>query len=396
MQPTATTLLRISPEQRERYYEALIRVRDINAFDLMEAHVRAEEEWERRSHYASRIVDCPRAHWYGLKGVAKSNPITLTQAMKFALGSAVGDIASERLEAATAMLAKGIDLPGIVAAAEEWSPQLAADIEAAQAKQLAEPERMTKFVLRPFSASEVPFHIDIPGFAFPIGARIDDVYVTPVGVPAIVELKSSSAFMTQMVRDRQETMVNYLLQAYIYMVHYGLPTELHYWDREWGYPYRFGFLQGEDGRVYFQPGGWDRMGKAMEPLLNGMHPADFIEQRLAWYEDLLKSDEPPGEIKWGVIQAPRDKAKHFNGAGLAGLGKHPTYLGPDEESYRLYFDDSGEIIAKKQAENVEYKTGLCGKYCGYRDVCMKSGGVELKPEPAADFSQWGAPKEGSQ
>jgi hypothetical protein len=393
---TATTLLRIAPDQRERYERALEMVRLVNTFDIMETHIRAEEQWEQKSHYASRIVECPRAHWYALKGVKRSNPFTLTQAMKMALGSAVGDIVGDRIEAAMTLATKDVELPfkDILETAEAWSPQLLADILAAVKRKHEEPEKMSEFELGKFTVREVPFRIEIPGFEFPLGARVDLAYLTPAGVPMLVELKSSSAFMTQMVREKQDTLVNYKLQAFTYLERYGIPTEIHYWDREWGYPYRFGLTDSFEGPAYLQPGGLGRMGRDLAQCLNGMHPSEFILARLGWYEELLKSDTPPGEVRTKVILSPRGKeSKEFVGAKLLGLSDHPTYLGDFEENYELYCEHDGTLIGKRQADNVEYKTGLCGRYCGYRDTCMASAGLEMRPEPAADFTKWGAPKE---
>jgi len=388
---TATTLLQIAPAQRERYENAMRLVRYCNTFDLMEGHVMAEEQWEQKSHYASRIVECPRAHWYALKDVKRSNPFTLTQAMKFAFGKAASKAESSRLEAAMTLNVKnGASTQDILKAAEQWSPQLLDDILAAVKRKHEEPERMAEFELGTFTACEVPFRIEIPGFQFPLGARIDLAYVTPTGAVMLVELKSSSAFMTQLVKDRQDTLVNYKLQSYIYLTRYGLPTELHYWDREWGYPYRFGVTAGSDGKAYLQPGGLWRMGRDLAGCLNGMHPSEYILARLEWYEDLLASDTPPGEIRTKVIPSPRGKgSKEFVGAKLV-IDSHRTYLGDDEENYVLYCEHDGELIAKRQADNVEYKSGICGKYCGYRDLCMATAGLEMRPEPPADFKQWGA------
>ena len=51
-----------------------MRKQPLNPFDLIDGHVKKMNSRVKTAHYASQVIACPRASWFGFKDVAPSNP----------------------------------------------------------------------------------------------------------------------------------------------------------------------------------------------------------------------------------------------------------------------------------------------------------------------------------
>jgi len=343
-----------------------------NVFNDVEQSLQGEERRLTERHYASSIAGCPRRAWFRLKNIPVTHKITIAGFFKMKMGNMIADQWAEWLEGMGQL--HHSDLPPIMELLEKTCPQMCQDILAASLRE-ERPYDINRYV-RPRTLLEVPFRMQLPGLKYEIGARVDNIYTgrTMPELPRLAETKTSHSFRTKMIVDQGFIPLDYLLQPGLYVERYPeLPAELHYFDRQSGYPYRFG-LQKVEGRMMVQYGGFGKKGLHVSDWLNDMELMDFVTARLEWVESLLELDEPPGEIVCEEIEIGRrmsDQDKEhgvFHVIHIEGLSGHETWL-PDEDYHSLCYPD-GDPIAKKTANKIKYNGGFC-PYCSHRGLCYK-------------------------
>ena len=299
-----------------------------NVFNDVENFLQEEERRKTERHYASSIAGCPRRAWFRLKNIPVTHKITLSGYFKMKMGNMIADQWAGWLEGMGQL--HHPDLKPIMQILEAVCPQMHSDILTASLRE-ERPYDINRYVF-PRTLLEVPFRMQIPGLTYEIGARVDNIYTgkhEPM-LPRLAETKTSHSFRTKMIVNQGFIPLDYLLQPGLYVERYPeLPAELHYFDRQSGYPYRFG-LQKIDGRMTVQYGGFGKKGLPVSDWLNDMELIDFVTARLWWVEGLLEMDEPPGEIVCEEIVVGRKMSdqdkKHgvFHKIYIAGLEDHKT------------------------------------------------------------------------
>jgi len=378
--------------------EKVVALEGFNLFDVLDQDAQTETKSTPKTHRASALLGCPRKDWFMYKGVPPSNPNTLSDRFKMNMGTAIGNFKSRWTNAALQRayerrhgLSAGAPPPQtLLELCDKHCPRVATDILAASLLE-KRPYSIDENV-RTWVITEVPAQEDI-GLEMPLSFRIDEIIMVEAPrrdglfIPMGIEDKSSSAFSTNRITENRTTHLGYQLQLFVYMQHYSeIPWEMHYLDREWGYPYRFGMqLEAERGAV-LQPGGLGRAGTALREAL-GMDPMEWIRTRRGWLEEALKGDTPPGELVVDRINAPRDELKAFLFAHLE-LPEFPGRI-PEEDRYQLIVTLDGKTVSKKQADKVEYRSSTCGTFCNWRDHCMAGAKIAIAPQPTPDWVNWG-------
>ena len=321
-------------------------------FDRVEAYLQAQPQGTQVRHRASSIVMCPRRSWFRLKGQESAFQPTLAHSLKMRLGGAIADIWRDLLEESGHALTK----PGTVAdGVRSFCPAMYEDLLRARSSEHAIARRFRE---GRFTIAELPTELRLPGVELGIGMQLDIVYLADTLVPRISEVKTSFG---QRTRNMKEGLIppEYVIQLGLYHYRYPeLPAFLHYFDRETCYPVAY-HIQKDHlvGPGLYTP---------IASLFNGLPLLEYTAQRLAWIEELLLSDGPPGEIVSETVLAPRDPQKEFYVIGLR--LDHSTML---DEAYHCLVSPDGTLLRKKkQANKVEYKPGYC-PYCEFIDICTK-------------------------
>lgn len=348
----------------------------------VETTLQMEDRWPWRRHYASALAGCPRRAWYRQRNTDTTHAITLSGYVMMRMGNMVGRWWAEQLDL-SARRTPGWWKP-LLRRIEAYCPTMHSDIMlAAEREKDDRPYDIARYVT-PFTAVEVPFRMTLAGLDYEVGAKVDVVFSGKLHeIPWIAEVKTSHMTRTRMIVDRQILPIDYVMQAGFYATRYPeLPAEVHYFDRQTGYPYKIG-VAFDDGRLVAQMGGYGKPGAFVSAWLNDMEFQEFVPARLEWVEAMFKEDAPPGEIVLEEIAAPLDKQHgKFYVMKLVGLD-HPTWL---DEDYHLLVYPDGHTIDKKQANKVKYTKGFC-RYCGYRGLCAQEVDMKLI-EPADEWRNW--------
>lgn len=343
----------------------------MNLFSAVEKLANEQERGAQQRHHAGSTIGCPRAYWYKLNGTPASNPPNIATLMKWDSGNGIELAWLKRLDQLGKTL--GHEKP-ILKRLEKHCQLMVNDI--VDAVNRAEDDRPYDLDenVTDATAIAVPWRETFPGCQMETGGILDAVVSDAGDTPLIVEVKSSHMTRTRMIISGYIPH-DYLTQAAIYAERYHeLPLEIHYIDRQTGYPYTFEISgRGADLVV------GNRAGEEfVREWYNNTPVMEYVAARLAWMEELAALPDPPGEVRKQEIPAPRDKQKRFFVVGISGLEDHELWL-PNED-YHLLAYETGELIRKKkQADNVKYNPGFC-PYCGYRDLCLEAAGIPIVEE----------------
>jgi len=346
----------------------------MNIFDDVEEYIESRPPYEKDRHWASSVVTCPRKAWYDFHGIEKTEKPTIARELKFRIGSAteaewiklVDKMAKHKNPFGSCFDSQTMSYRPdtlLIDRIENFCPQMIEDMVTATNE-----GRWDKNSITDYTAWGIPFRMKVDGLSLEIGGRLDLVCTVDHALPMLAEVKTSHMSRTNLLIKERIIPYDYLTQIIVYMIRYpGLIHEIHYIDRQTGYPYRYGVSE-IGNKIIAQPGGYGNDGFDAGELFDGMHPRSYIPVRLEWMEQLYETETPPGQIVVQEVDAPKDKRKKFYVVSMAPFD-HPSWL--SREDYHMLAYEDGELITRKKTANkVSYSSGFC-PYCDYRGYCLE-------------------------
>ena len=257
-------------------------------FDLYDAAVARELSRTPTRWYASSIAICPRLVWYRMKGAPL--PHDLTSWARMRIGSTIEGLEEALLE----MAIPGTNTKTIRDVLPQY-PRLAAAVEGAlAARYVRDGEEAIRFDpanIKDHYILQLPFTLQVPQLKMPIAMKTDAVVLLR-DQPVILEIKSSYGRGIKHARQAAATgeglRTSWVVQVALYTVALGLPAKIHAWSRDDIYRTEF--------NAFWREGSFRIHGWPVE--INGLNPVEWAIERFRWYEELIKQDEPPGDIAW--------------------------------------------------------------------------------------------------